>query len=42
MFATGAALTISVAAVLVAVPAALFTTTVNVAPLFEVVAAGIV
>jgi hypothetical protein len=40
--ATGAGFTVSVAALLVAVPAELFTTTTNVEPLSEVVAAGVV
>ena len=40
--ATGAGLTVSVAALLVTVPAELLTTTVNCAPLAEVVSAGVV
>jgi hypothetical protein len=40
--ATGAAFTVSVAAVLVAVPAVLLTTTANVDPLSEVAVAGVV
>jgi hypothetical protein len=40
--ATGAGFTVRVATVLVAVPAELFTTTTNVEPLSEVVAAGVV
>ena len=40
--ATGAALTVSVAALLVTLPAELLTTTVNCAPLSEVVSAGVV
>jgi hypothetical protein len=40
--ATGAAFTVSVAALLVALPAVFVTTTANVAPLSEVVVAGVV
>ena len=40
--ATGAGLTVSVAALLVTLPAELLTTTVNCAPLSEVVSAGVV
>jgi hypothetical protein len=40
--ATGAALTVRLAAVLVAVPAVLLTTTANVDPLSDVVVAGVV
>jgi hypothetical protein len=40
--ATGAAFTVNVAAVLVAVPAVLLTTTPNVDPLSEVTVAGVV
>ena len=40
--ATAAALTVSVAAVLVALPAVLVTTTVNVVPLSPLVVAGVV
>ena len=40
--ATGAGLTVSVAALLVALPAELVTTTVNWEPLSEVVSAGVV
>jgi hypothetical protein len=40
--ATGAALTVRVAALLVTLPAALLTTTVNCAPLSELVVAGVV
>jgi hypothetical protein len=40
--ATGAAFTVSVAALLVALPAVLVTTTVNCAPLSELVVAGVV
>jgi hypothetical protein len=39
--ATGAVFTVSVAAALVTVPAVLLTTTVNCAPLSEVVVAGV-
>ena len=40
--ATGVALTVSVAALLVTLPAVLLTTTVNSAPLSELVVAGVV
>jgi hypothetical protein len=40
--ATGATLTVNIAAALVTVPALLVTTTVNVEPLSEVVVAGVV
>ena len=40
--ATAAALTVNMAALLVALPAALLTTTVNCAPLSELVVAGVV
>ena len=40
--ATGAALTVSVAGLLVTLPAVLLTTTVNSAPLSELVVAGVV